>query len=80
VDLALCVCCRGETGNGPPGIRRWMAIAIPRMPNLDEMQQGKIASETRLQSSCSDTPRDAVVDIIRLIRTHPKWKFKQVPR
>lgn len=67
-DVQVAVCCRGETLNGPKGVRRWTAVAVPRMPSLEEIMAGNLPRKDRVESGCSDTPRDAVLDLMEAIQ------------
>lgn len=49
-DFQIAVCCRGETGNGPEGRRRFTATLIDMID----------PSRPKLQSGCCDSIREAV--------------------
>lgn len=66
-DVQVCVCCRGETFNGPRGVRRWTAAAVPRMLTPDEILAGMVRPGGRLESGCSDSPRDAVLELAGIV-------------
>lgn len=66
-DFRLMVCCRGETLNGPPGIRRWQLDAVHRLPTHEEIVAGDLPPTKRVHVECMDTPQEAVDEVIRQI-------------
>jgi hypothetical protein len=66
-DLDLLVCCRGETGHGPLGVRRWTVIVVNRTPTHEEIDRGALPDKFRIQTACHETPRQAVEEARRRV-------------
>lgn len=73
-DLRLYVCCRGETLNGPPGLRRWTLDAIWKLPTKEELQADPdnllynlSCLDNRITISCVESPMAAIAEAIRRV-------------